>query len=209
MKVETDAPLFYRYLTDRERQFRQRDHPLKLSDVTALGSHYGEFEISEEELDALVEESSKEVSDYKDIIPDLSGSRAHHRVWIGRWELGMSGDRELMYAKEVHEGNPEGSIPPGTCYEDAWRFLIKKEEGFLVHGTVRLYEGGREVKHAWVELPSGHVWEPQTNSYFTLKDFEITSPIEEHRYSVEEAAIMAARVGKHGPWTEEERRIWL
>ncbi|GAH79023.1 unnamed protein product, partial [marine sediment metagenome] len=100
-------------------------------------------------------------------------------------------------------------MPTGRCYEDAWRFLMKEGEGFLVHGTVRLYEGGREVKHAWVELPTGWIWEPQTKSYFTLKDFEITCPIEEHRYTTEEAAIMLARVGKHGPWTTEERARWL
>ncbi|GAI04195.1 unnamed protein product, partial [marine sediment metagenome] len=28
------------------------------------------------------------------------------------------------------------SEPTGTCYEDAWRFLIKEEEGELVHGSV-------------------------------------------------------------------------
>lgn len=111
----------------------------------------------------------------------------------------------MMY--KLKTGDPNTAI--GTCYEDAWRFLIKQEEGFLVHGTVRLYEGGEEVKHAWVELPSGFVWEPQTKSYFTLKDFEITSPMEEQRYTVEEAAIMVARVGKHGPWSAEEKAEWL
>jgi len=86
---------------------------------------------------------------------------------------------------------------------------VKKGEGFLVHGSVRLYEGGREVNHAWVELPTGWVWEPQTKDYFTLKDFEITSPIEHHRYTVEEAATMLARVGKHGPWSDEERTKYI
>lgn len=50
----------------------------------------------------------------------------------------------------------------GTCYEDAWRFLIKEEEGELVHGSVQLTEEGARVKHAWVELPTGYIWEPQT-----------------------------------------------
>jgi len=27
--------------------------------------------------------------------------------------------------------------PNGTCYEDAWRFLIREEEGELVHGSVQ------------------------------------------------------------------------
>lgn len=97
----------------------------------------------------------------------------------------------------------------GTCYKDAWRFLIKEEEGELIHGSVQLVKEGARVNHAWVELPTGYIWEPQTKQYFTIKDFGVLSPIEEHRYSVEEAAIMLARVGKHGPWTDEERARWL
>lgn len=112
-------------------------------------------------------------------------------------------------------GNPNTKVLPpvkkvkGTCYEDAWRFLIKEEEGELIHGSVQLTEEGPRVKHAWVELPTGYIWEPQTGQYFTRKDFRVLDPIEEHRYSVEEAAIMLARVGKHGPWTDEERAKWL
>lgn len=112
-------------------------------------------------------------------------------------------------------GNPNTkALPPakeakGTCYEDAWRFLIKEEEGELIHGSVQLTEEGPRVKHAWVELPTGYIWEPQTGQYFTRKDFRVLDPIEEHRYSVEEAAIMLARVGKHGPWTDEERAKWV
>jgi len=96
----------------------------------------------------------------------------------------------------------------GTCYEDAWRFLIKEEEGELIHGTIESL--GRRIGHAWVELPTGYIWEPQTKSYFSIKDFDIAaSPLEEHRYTVEEAAIMLSRVGKHGPWIKEEREQFL
>ncbi|GAI64779.1 unnamed protein product [marine sediment metagenome] len=94
----------------------------------------------------------------------------------------------------------------GTCYEDAWRFLIKQEEGELVHGTVWSEGGERTVKHAWVELPTGYVWEPQTGDYYPAMLFQqLFIPLDEHRYTVEEAAIMAARTGNHGPWTEEEK----
>lgn len=92
LKVTTDAPLFYRYLTDREIEYRKRDHPLELADVTALGSHYGEFEISEEELDSLVVKTIR--------VDELWG--AHHKVWIGRWELGMTWDNKLVYAKKLN-----------------------------------------------------------------------------------------------------------
>ena len=96
----------------------------------------------------------------------------------------------------------------GTCYEDAWRFLIKEEEGELIHGTVESL--GRRIGHAWVELPTGFIWEPESRRFIKKADFEaMAKPQEETRYSVTEAAIMLARVGKHGPWIEEERAMWL
>lgn len=100
-------------------------------------------------------------------------------------------------------------MPIGTCYEDSWRFLIREEEGYLVHGSVQLSAGAPRISHAWVELPSGHIYEPQTGQYFTIEDFKMMGPIEEHRYSVEEAAIMVARVGKHGSWSAEERMKYI
>ncbi|GAJ16026.1 unnamed protein product [marine sediment metagenome] len=73
-------------------------------------------------------------------------------------------------------------VPVGTCYEDAWRYLIKEEEGELIHGTVESL--GRRIGHAWVELPTGFIWEPRTKSYFSIKDFHIAaSPIEELQFA--------------------------
>ena len=93
----------------------------------------------------------------------------------------------------------------GTCYEDAWRFLIKEEEGYLIHGTI--LSNGKRIGHAWVETLTGYIWEPQTKRFYTREAFQkIAEPVEESRYTTEEAAIMLARVGKHGPWTEEEKR---
>ncbi len=104
---------------------------------------------------------------------------------------------------------PVRDTPTGTCYSDAWRFLIKQGEGYLIHGSVQLSAEGARVNHAWAELPTGWVWEPQTKSYYTIEDFKMMSPVEEHRYTVEEAAIMVARTGNHGPWTDEERATHL
>lgn len=93
----------------------------------------------------------------------------------------------------------------GTCYEDAWRYVIREEEGELVHGTV--LSEGRRIGHAWVELLSDYIWEPETGKYFTPDGFQVAaSPVVEHKYSVEEAAIMAAKSGHHGPWTDVERQ---
>jgi len=98
--------------------------------------------------------------------------------------------------------------PAGTCYADAWRFLIKKGEGKLVHGTV--YSGDRRIGHAWVETGYDSIWEPQTGTHLTRLAYRYeASPIEEHRYTPEEAAIMVARVGHFGPWTDEERSRYL
>ena len=105
--------------------------------------------------------------------------------------------------------NVGGQAPAGTCYQDAWRFLIKQDEGFLIHGSTQLSPEAPRVNHAWVELTTGWVWEPQTGQYFTTEDFRIMNPEEHHRYTSEEAAIMIARTSNMGPWTDEERTTWL
>ena len=96
----------------------------------------------------------------------------------------------------------------GTCYADAWRFLIKGGEGDLIHGTV--FSGGRRMGHAWVETSTGWVWEPETGRYFTILGFkDAFAPDIESHYTAEEAAIMAARAKHLGPWTEQERQRYL
>jgi len=71
--------------------------------------------------------------------------------------------------------------PCGTCYADAWRFLIKQGEGELVHGTV--YSGNRRIGHAWVQANPDFIWEPQTGRHFTNLGFRCDfAPIEESRY---------------------------
>jgi len=118
---------------------------------------------------------------------------------------GPKGEKLLTQTSAVITQKGE---PHGTCYADAWRFLIKEGEGNLVHGTV--YIGNRRIRHAWVETESGFVWEPQTGRYFTLLGFRCDfAPLEESRYTPEEAAIMVARTKHFGPWTEEERRLYL
>ncbi|MBC8477487.1 MAG: DUF192 domain-containing protein [Dehalococcoidia bacterium] len=98
--------------------------------------------------------------------------------------------------------------PAGTCYADAWRFLIKEGEGELVHGTV--YSGNRRIGHAWVLTNSDFIWEPQTGRYFTNLGFRDTfAPVEDHRYTPEQAAIMVARTRHLGPWSAEERHRYL
>jgi len=93
----------------------------------------------------------------------------------------------------------------GTCYEDAWRFLMNEKEGYLIHGTV--LSDGKRIGHAWVETLTGYIWEPETKTFYTRQAFKaIAKPLEENRYAVEQAAIIAARARHLGPWTEEERQ---
>ncbi|MDD4985483.1 MAG: DUF192 domain-containing protein [Dehalococcoidales bacterium] len=118
-------------------------------------------------------------------------------------------DSVLDYAESV--GMLAGGkyvVQTGTCYADAWRFLIKEEEGTLVHGTV--FSSGRRMGHAWVETLTGWTWEPQTGRYFTNLGFrDAFAPDGEIRYTAEQAAIMAARAKHLGPWTKEERQRYL
>jgi len=130
-----------------------------------------------------------------------------HQTLTGR----SSEESVLDYAESV--GILAGGIlaetkPTGTCYADAWRFVIREGEGTLVHGTV--YSGNRRIGHAWVETATGWIWEPETGKYFTDLGFRANlAPIVESRYTAEEAAIMAARTKHFGPWTEQERQRYL
>lgn len=100
--------------------------------------------------------------------------------------------------------NPRRAITIGTCYEDAWRAIIRFEEGELVHGSVE--SKGKRIGHAWVELPTGFVWEPETGDFIRTSIFrDVFKPVEDARYSDLEAAKLAARIGNFGPWTQEER----
>ena len=102
----------------------------------------------------------------------------------------------------IYKSNP--NIPTGTCYPDAWRYVMQHTEAVLAHGTA--ISLGKRLGHAWVELPDGTVWEPSSQAILPIEKFYgLVDPIVEDRYTAEEAAIMVARVGKHGPWSAEER----
>ncbi len=124
--------------------------------------------------------------------------------------FGEAGSMITHLKKEEQErkrlkSNP---APTGTCYEDAWRYLMKEESGQLIHGTVLSL--GKRMNHAWVETDAGYIWEPQTGGYFAYNAWQAAAePVEEHRYTTEEAAIMLARTGKHGPWTDKERASFI
>jgi len=164
---------------------------------------------------ALLPQTKPEVRFKPGEIVHYKGERVRVLEYIGdRVSIWIPSRQEEVWVKpEKLEklAEREGSSkvkPTGTCYPDAWRFLIKEEEGELIHGTV--FSGGRRMGHAWVETATGYIWEPETSGYFTLLGFkDAFAPVVESRYTAEEAAIMAARTRNLGPWTEEERRQYL
>ncbi len=102
----------------------------------------------------------------------------------------------------VNESPP---TPTGTCYHDAWQYVMRHTEAqpVLVHGTIHTLSG--RINHAWVELPDGTVWDTASKVKMPIeKYYSLVDPIVEDRYTVDEAATML-NVGYHGPWTAEER----
>lgn len=108
------------------------------------------------------------------------------------------------FLKEIKSGNLSITAA-GTCYQDAARYVIKEDQGELVHGTA--ISLGRRIGHAWVELPSGYIWEPSSGEYLTKERFQdLVDPIEERRYTPEEVAIMTLKTKHFGPWAEEDKK---
>jgi len=120
--------------------------------------------------------------------------------------------RELMeeekyreQQKKLKSGSPP--TPTGTCYPDAWRYVMQHPEAVLVHGTA--ISLGKRISHAWVELPDGTVWEPSSQAILPIERvYALVDPIVEDRYTADEAAHMLS-VGKHGPWSAEERMKYI
>ena len=84
---------------------------------------------------------------------------------------------------------------------------MQHPEAVLVHGTA--ISLGKRIHHAWVELPNGTVWESSTQTIFLVERYyELLDPIAEDRYTADEAAHMLS-VGKHGPWSAEDRMKYI
>jgi len=97
--------------------------------------------------------------------------------------------------------NTEGR--QGRCYELAFSFVkdFDDVEGELVHGTIYVPKDEKRIHHAWVELKSGLVYEPVTNSIFEKKFFyKVFKPQDQKRYTRKEAMIKAVTSKHYGPW---------
>lgn len=130
-------------------------------------------------------------------IASVASSEGAERVQVSE----AMGPKDKENGENGNPGNP--GTATGTCYPDAWRYVMHHTEGVLVHGTA--ISLGRRIGHAWVELPDGTVWEPESHAIFPIEQYySLVDPIVEDRYTADEAAMMLT-VGKHGPWSAEER----
>lgn len=115
---------------------------------------------------------------------------------------------------EKRELFADASAPTGTCYRDAWRYVMHHVEAqpVLVHGTaisISTTPPGGRIGHAWVELSDGTIWEPYSGAIMTIEKFySLVDAIAEDRYTADESARMLS-VGKHGPWSAEERMKYI
>jgi len=122
----------------------------------------------------------------------------------------------LEEAKKVAErlwSNPQdlnqGAIDrQGRCYELAFQFIKREEEGLLVHGRVFAGPTPRWVNHAWVETETGFVYEPVYQRFYRKEEFFKAFYAEaDARYTWAEAAALALRHKHFGPWGEKQQRV--
>lgn len=93
---------------------------------------------------------------------------------IEHFEIGIVFKGHILTPEGKIVEVPEHPLPQtlpqtGTCYADAWRFLIKEEEGELIHGSVQTI--GKRINHAWVETETGFVWEPESGEFMKKSYF--------------------------------------
>ncbi|MDD4984470.1 MAG: ArdC-like ssDNA-binding domain-containing protein [Dehalococcoidales bacterium] len=157
----------------------------------------------------LVDLVIKAESGARDVNPQLSDPIWN--VYKHLYNL-MTDDEAAQYRRLRKEPDTSRLMPQtesnGTCYQDAWRFLLKEKEGHLVHGTV--WNGDKRIGHAWVETDTGYIWEPETKKFYTKLGFDnVAAPVAQYRYTVTEASVMAARTKSFGPWSDKEVADYL
>ena len=114
--------------------------------------------------------------------------------------------RKAMKDESVEEDyhNPNEDEPfkkrLSRCYELAGRFASHNEGCKLVHGSI---QGGNHprIKHAWVELPNGDIWEPIGNQPWSKDAFErLYNAIPEKEFDTERTNVNILRNKHWGPW---------
>lgn len=92
----------------------------------------------------------------------------------------------------------------GRCYELAAFALAlgsAPRDAHLVHGSVHALPAPVRIKHAWLELPDGHVWEPaRAHVWHGTSWWTYARPVIDVRYTVAEARRRIIDAGHWGPW---------
>lgn len=118
--------------------------------------------------------------------------KATGSFWDGAWRLaGEYGDRL------------------GRCYELAGRHVaFSSDDEVLVHGTIQ-GGGNPRIGHAWVELPSGKIYDPVLDQEFDPEVHKsFFSAQEEERFTQDEVQRMISDHGHWGPWDEPKTASW-
>ncbi len=82
--------------------------------------------------------------------------------------------------------NPDANIPHkarlGRCYELTGKIALHNPHVDVIHGSIQGM-GAPRIRHAWVALPDGSIWEPVTNKVWSKKGFyDFFSAIDIKRY---------------------------
>ena len=79
----------------------------------------------------------------------------------------------------------------------------------LVHGSIlrpSQTENDMRVRHAWIELNDGRIYDPVEDSYEPADQYMAKNrAVVEHRYSRSEAVRIVLEAKHYGPWTDPDR----
>jgi len=119
--------------------------------------------------------------------------------------------------EEVRTEMNEKEEPKGQCYANCMDLILnqnfREDEAVLVHGEIFL--GGTRnvwIKHAWVELNTGYIYDGQFEFMEKEKHDSIFPKRNCERYTIKEALIIGLRTNNKGPWTKheiEQCRKWI
>jgi hypothetical protein len=89
------------------------------------------------------------------------------------------------------------------CYQLAWQFINDEKQGELVHGRIIAGSPPQWLNRAWIELPTGKIYEP-LNDIYLEKDvfYRETKATPIKRYSPTQARALALKSRCYGPWEE-------
>lgn len=110
----------------------------------------------------------------------------------------------------TERANDEPSVGFGQriqrCFELAGYAIVfgdAPEGSRLVHGSWHGPKAERRIRHAWLELPDGLIWEPIRAVIHQADEFRSWARMwDEVSYTKSQAQNACQAFGHYGPWTE-------